>query len=248
MDKYIEEYNKRLELLDRLEEKQKENLRKAKQKYEDIKNNPNIDKKELRLNIALKGILRCSNVLESTLEERKYIRVGSDETQKEKLDVYDNFVRSLRSNNSLDPNLCFHGSRDISSVLKIIESKELSSSSDRLGYETSYDVADQVSVTTLESLDITIQGYTGLTSSSASRAGAVFVVTPKDENEISSSRSLLIGNVDFNADPDRLVSIITTSENKDMLIEECLKSGIDITKVLTFNEYLEYAKRTSKIK
>ena len=245
---YIEEYQKKIINLSSLEEKQKQNLEKAKQRYEEIKNNPNIDKKELRLNIALKGVLRASRVLERTLEERLYLRIGNDEVEKEKNDIYENFTRELRNNNNLDPDLCFHGCRDIATVLKIIESGELSSSSDRLGYETSYDVEDQVSVTTLESLDITIQGYTGLNNSSSSRAGAVFVVTPKNEDEIESSRRLLIGNVDFKNNPDRLVSIITTKENKPLLVEACTLSGIDVSKVYTFSEYLEYAKRVSKTK
>ena len=248
MDKYIDEYEKRKKILFSIEERQKLTLEKMKQKYNEIQNNPNIDKKELRLNIALINILRASYALEKTLEEKLYLRVGSEELDLEKIEVYRNFARKLKEDNSLDPNLCFHGSRDIASVIKIIESGGLFSSSDRLGFDTSYDVEDQVSVTTLESLNITIEGYSGLTNPSSSRAGAVFVVTPKNEEEIESSRRLIIGNVNFKENPDRLVSIITTNENKDMIIEKCNLNGIDSNKVYTFNEYLQYAKKVGKAK
>ena len=64
------------------------------------------------------------------------------------------------------------------------EDGEISSSVDRVGSSTSYDVSDQVSVTTKNTIETTVQGYAGLTGNYNLPAGCIFVILPQDENEI----------------------------------------------------------------
>ena len=61
--------------------------------------------------------------------------------------------------------VCFHGTK-YGNIENILKSGGLSSSVDRVGYSTSYDIEDQVSVTVVNTLATTINGYTGFGSTS----------------------------------------------------------------------------------
>lgn len=238
MNRYEQEYQKQLELLEKQIEMAKISYEKAKAKYETIKNDPSINNWERKLEACEKNLKVKIYALSNLIDQQEFMRVGSEETEQEKMNVYRNFSKELKEKLSKESTLCFHGCSHIYRVKAILKQGQISSSVDRLGFQTSYDVDEQVSVTTRSSIDVTMESYVGLTSNSSFPAGALFVIKPKDEQKIESSKSLLIGNVDFKTNPERLVAIISTSENKKRIIEWCKASGVLKEKVYTFDEFL----------
>ncbi len=194
-----------------------------------------------------RAIGRTLNSIDLYSNQLKILRPPTNEDMEYRLNVYQNFHREARL--VLPPNcpLCFHGTK-FGNIERILKTGGLSSSVDRLGYSTSYDVEDQVSVTVADTLETTIQGYTGLVSFEEP-AGCVFIVLPKNQQEYNSSRSsMLIGNVDFIKEPERLVGILTTPENIDQIRTWCKEYGIkcDPKDICDFNEFLERAREESK--
>ena len=235
---YEEEYLKKKELLTENILRTKERIEKDLQEYEEIKENDSTDNKEKYLEVLKNKIIRLQNYLHLLKMERKYSRPGTRETEIEKSRLYDNFAKDLKELLSSKYHYCFHGCRYIYLVKEIIESGILSSSVDRFGLETSYDVDNQISVTTIDTLETTMSGYAGLTNSPTQPAGAVFVLSPKDENEVESSNRMIIGSINFKEEPNRLKCILTTSENKEKITKWCMENSVDFEKVLTYDEFL----------
>lgn len=235
----IEEFQKKRELLLRNRELAMQRLEKAIEKYEKIKNDSTIDKKELRLEIAQKTINTRKHALEQIEYQLEFLRPSTQEDIDYRLKQYSDFSKMVKDTVPDDLHLCFHGC-PIYAARQIIEDGEISSSVDRLGTETSYDVSDQVSVTTKNTIETTVQGYTALTGNYNLPAGCIFVVTPKDETEIKSSEtSMLIGNISFRENPERLYSIITTPENIGRVCEWAEKANIDLSKIHDFEGFLQ---------
>ena len=240
----IEEFKNKKMLLLRNRENAIQRLEKAKEKYEKIKSDSTIDRKELRLEIAQKTINTRKHALELIENQLEFIRTSSQEDIEYRLKQYSEFSKRVKETVPNDLHLCFHGC-PIYAARQIIECGEISSSADRLGIETSYDVSDQVSVTTKNTIETTVQGYTDLTGNNNIPASCIFVVTPKDEDEIKSSEtSMLIGNVSFRENPERLYSIITTPENIDKVTKWTEKSSIDLSKIHDFEGFIQNIIRT----
>ena len=240
----IEEFNKKKDILIRNRESALQRVEKAKEKYRKIEIDDTIDKKELRLEVAKKTIqLReyALGLIESQLE---FLRPSSQDDMEYRLKQYNEFSKQIKAVVPDDLHLCFHGC-PIYSAKNIIEDGEISSSVDRVASSTSYDVSDQVSVTTKNTIETTVQVYAGLTGNYNLPAGCIFVILPQDENEIKTSEtSMLIGNVSFREKPERLYSIITTPENIEVVTEWAEKANIDISKIHDFEGFIaEIAKQ-----
>ena len=240
----IEEFNKKKDILIRNRESALQRVEKAKEKYRKIEIDDTIDKKELRLEVAKKTIqLReyALGLIESKLE---FLRPSSQDDMEYRLKQYNEFSKQIKAVVPDDLHLCFHGC-PIYSAKNIIEDGEISSSVDRVASSTSYDVSDQVSVTTKNTIETTVQVYAGLTGNYNLPAGCIFVILPQDENEIKTSEtSMLIGNVSFREKPERLYSIITTPENIEVVTEWAEKANIDISKIHDFEGFIaEIAKQ-----
>lgn len=139
--------------------------------------------------------------------------------------------------------LRFHGT-PIYNVPAIMHGGGLSSSVDRLGGETSYDVADQVSVTTARTLDVTLQSYSGLLEEDCMLpAGCVFVLLPASKEEEAAGASMLMSNVDFAEHPEQLFGIMTSEENLPAMRQLAAETGIDPSKVHEFFEFPDYLAR-----
>jgi hypothetical protein len=134
--------------------------------------------------------------------------------------------------------LRFHGA-PIYAARDIIASGGISSSVDRLGIETSYDVADQISVTTPDSLEVSLDSYTGLSQDKYfTPAGCLFAVLPATHEDVEAGKvSMLMGNVDFKEHPEQLVGIMTTPENIYRVKEWTNSAGIDPSLVVEFKEF-----------
>lgn len=235
----IKEFERKKEILLRNRESALQRVEKAKEKYENIKSDDTIDKKELRLEIAQKTIQSRIYALEQINNQLEFLRPSSQDDIDYRLKQYSEFSKQVKSEVPDDLHLCFHGC-PIYAAKHIIEDGEISSSVDRIGSETSYDVSDQVSVTTKNTIETTVQGYTGLTGNYNLPAGCIFVILPKDDNEIQTSEtSMLIGNVSFKENPERLYSIITTPENIEKVTEWAEKANIDLSKIHNFEGFIQ---------
>lgn len=136
--------------------------------------------------------------------------------------------------------LRFHGA-PIYAARDIIASGGISSSVDRLGIETSYDVADQISVTTPDSIEVSLDSYTGLSQDNYfTPAGCLFAVLPATHEDVEAGKvSMLMGNVDFKEHPEQLVGIMTTPENVNRVKEWTNIAGLDPNLVVEFKEFPE---------
>ena len=134
----------------------------------------------------------------------------------------------------------FHGA-PIYAARDIIASGGISSSVDRLGIETSYDVADQISVTTPDSLEVSLDSYTDLYQDGYFiPAGCLFAVLPASHVDAEAGKtSMLMGNVDFKEHPEQLVGIMTTPENITRVKDWSESAGIDPNLVIEFSKFPE---------
>ena len=235
MKNYLDEYNQNKSLLLYNKKIRQEKLDKAIQKYEKIKNS-DIDKKEQRLQLAAINVNRRKYALNIIEEELFYLRPASKEDIEYRLRQYKDFAEEARKCIPEDLPLRFHGC-PIYAAKKIIESGEISSSADRQGFETSYDTNGQISVTTKDSLDITVTSYSGLIDDYTLPAGCIFVLLPKDDFDRESGKSLLMENVNFRNEPSRLFAIITTPENILKVSNWCKENNIDLNKVYDYDNF-----------
>ena len=151
----IKEFKRKKEILLRNRESALQRVEKAKEKYEKIESDDTIDKKELRLEIAQKTIQSRIYALEQINNQLEFLRPSSQEDMDYRLKQYSEFSKQVKSEVPDDLHLCFHGC-PIYAAKHIIEDGEISSSVDRIGSETSYDVSDQVSVTTKNTIETTV--------------------------------------------------------------------------------------------
>lgn len=236
MKEIFGEFEKRKNNLIRYKTTLEENLKKAIDNYNSIESSE-IDKKEARLKIAQKTISSRKNALAQVEGQLAFLRPSNEKDMEYRLRQYDEFPKKIKDLVPEDLPLRFHGC-PIYTAKQIIESGEISSSVDRLGVETSYDMEGQISVTTKDTLDTTIHGYTHL-SENFLPAGCVFVLLPKDELDTKAGNSMLMGNVNFKQEPNRLYAIITTPENIKRVSQWAKVSGIDLSKIHDFDEFGE---------
>lgn len=228
-------YNKKKELLLKNKEIFEQRLRTEIEKYEKLKN-AEVDKKEQRLEIAAKKVATRMYALEQIKDQISFLRPSSKEDMEYRLRQYDEFSKKMRTCIPDDLPLRFHGC-PIYTAKHIIESGELSSSVDRLGIETSYDVAGQISVTTKNSLETTVQSYAGLNGNYELPAGCIFVLLPQNDLDAESGKSMLMNNVSIRKEPERLFAIITTPENYERLREWCKNYNIEEEKIYDYDGF-----------
>lgn len=221
--------SKRQEAVDKLD--------KAKKQYDDIKES-NINMKEKRLTLASNNISRAENVLNQINGKIQFMRPKNEEDIKYRLEQYDNFSEKVNEGIADDLPLRFHGC-PIYTAKDIIDSGTISSSMDRLGISTSYDTEGQISVTTNKTIETTIHGYTDLTGNYNMPAGCIFVLLPKDQFDESLGSSMLMENVDFKKDKDRLVAVISTPENQNRLQQWFVANDLDKNKIVDFNSFVK---------
>ena len=224
-------YRKRLE----------ENLTRANEKYLAAQAAPDEGKKEKKLAVAKNNISSRQHALEKNLLLEEFSRPATQEDISYRDRQSSEFTSNLNKAIPKDNDLFFHGC-PIYAARDIIKSGGLSSSVDRIGVSTSYDVEDQVSVTTKDSLDITIGSYTGLNGEGYHLpAGCVFVFKPENEEDLENAKkSLLTSNTSFRDNPERLIAILSSKENSERLNEWCKNAEIDTSKVFDFDGFVKH--------
>lgn len=134
-----------------------------------------------------------------------------------------------------DCDLCFHGTT-IWNTEKILKSKNISAEIDRVGKnEDVLDMSGKISVTTINNIWFTLQGFADLDNFDYP-AGCIFVMSPKNKEEIKSSKDKnIINNVDFGKEPNRLKAIITTPENIQRVKTWLEESDLNISDNIVFD-------------
>lgn len=248
-----ENYQKYKENLIRLKSQAEERLQQAIDEYNKDRelveaSSMSDDKKARRLQARLNIISTKKRALNNLSNQLEFVRPSTEEDKIYRLRQYDEFPQKIGNVVQDDLPLRFHGC-SIYAARDIIHSGEISSSVDRLGIETSYDVEGQVSVTTKQTIETTIRGYTDLVGNYDMPAGCVFVLLPKDEYDAKAGeKSMLMQNVSFKDEPDRLVSIITTPENIDKVTDWSQECGIDVSKIYDFDGFIKSIEKNELIK
>lgn len=170
----------------------------------------------------------------------------------ERLRIIDTYPELINKHVSDDDPLFFHGVSSIAKLEDIL-------SSGHLGYledeeSRSFTTSGMLDVTTKDSIATSINGFTGLNCSDANKylpAGCLIVVAPKDDGEKAYANQKTgsehsIPTVDFENTPSRIVSIISTNENRNYVLELASKYHIDSVKVHTFDSFIEYLSQRSQ--
>lgn len=231
----MEIFKKKKEILIKNKELAEQRLLFVVEKYKRIEES-DVDKKEERLRIARMAIITKKYALQQINEQIEFSRPESEEDIAYRQRQYDEFPNLIKSIVPNDIPLRFHGC-PINVAQHILNDGEISSSVDRLGITTSYDVEDQVSVTTKDTIETTVRGYAGLSGNFNMPAGCIFVVLPRDEMDAKAGDSMLMSNVSFKENPERLVSIITSPENLQRVSQWAQEAGIDISKICDYDGF-----------
>lgn len=186
---------------------------------------------------AVFGSVRAIDRQLQVIEEKKRLaRPRAEADIAYRHEVVDTLVGAIRAVTPKGLPLRFHGTPAYN-VAAIFEAGGLSSSVDRMGQASSYDVSDQVSVATVDTLGVTVEGYTGLTGDYMIPPGCIFVMLPGSEEEARAGGSMLMGNVDFRTYPEQLFGILAPREKVEDVRTMAGASGIDPAKV---HEFLEF--------
>ena len=237
MSETLEKFEKKKMLLTKNKELAESRLQSALAKHQELQTS-DIDKKETRLEISMKNISVRKHALELLEDKLEFLRPENPDDIAYRNRQYEEFPKKIKEIVPDNLPLRFHGC-PIYAAKKIIHDGEISSSADRLGYETSFDSEGQISVTTKQTIETTIWGYTDLGGDYNIPAGCVFVLLPKDENDAKAGDSMLMENVSFKENPDRLFAIITSSENIENIKKWSQESGIDISKIHDFDGFIQ---------
>jgi hypothetical protein len=195
-------------------------------------NNPKLKILQTTLNMKEYALSNYQNKME-------FLREPTNEDREYRFDILDNWPRKVSKTVPSNLPLRFHGC-PIYTAKKILYVGGLSASSDRLGFDTSYDASGQVSVSTAENIEITTRSYTDLSAENFTLpAGVIFVLIPKNELDAQASASLLMGNVNFKESPNRLFAIVSTPENTERLKEWAKWASVPESKINTFDSFLK---------
>ncbi|MBQ8522418.1 MAG: hypothetical protein IJ458_01995 [Clostridia bacterium] len=173
-------------------------------------------------------------------DDISFKRLASKDDIKYRKIVQVTFEKRLKEVLEKDCTLCFHGT-PIWNAKEIIKSGNITSLIDRIGpKENVIPNPGKISVSTINNLWFTIKYHADLFNYDYP-AGCVFVIQPKDEDEIKSSReNNEINNIYFDKQPERLKAIITTPENINLVRSWIDESNLKINNqiVVDYDEFI----------
>lgn len=221
-------------------------------RIEDLQNtlsDPNNNLSERALEVyyrRLNDSVSQSRALKSQVD---YVRPNTQEDFDERLALVRDYHPVIKDLVKDRVPLVFHGNRHLGVVQDIIRSGGLFTPEERNVSMTSF--ASQIDVAYKDNIRVSLEfAEPGL--GSFLPYGAVFAFFPKEEefdNVLRTGESTEVfggvEGVNFIEEPDRLVAIITTSENIEIIKGVCDEVGIDSNKVVTHQEFLEIAPNIS---
>ena len=214
----------------------KENLNEA------ISNNDTrlIEAYQKRLNSYLQRLKNLKTIIE-------YLREPNYEDILEREQVIKEFPNMVKE---VIPNgipIVFHGNKNIGIVHEIIKSGGLFTPEQRRVDYSSF--ATLIDVTYKDNIRVSCE-FAEQSNGYILPYGAIFVFLPLErekENVLSTKdNSEVFGGVegvDFRKEPNRLIGIITTNENKNRIRNWCNKYNLDSQKVFTHEEFIINCKK-----
>ena len=180
-------------------------------------------------------------------EELQFARPETAVDIEERRRILKTYANTIRNTVTDEHPLWFHGVKNLASLEKILASGHLGYLEDE--ESKSLTTPGTVDVTSKYSIDTTIEGFTGL-SSNYLPAGCIFVLFPKDADEVQKTQKFdseqSIETVDFHKNPDRVYSIISTTENLSYISNLVNKYGLNENKVHSFDSFIEKYKADFK--
>lgn len=197
------------------------------------------------------------NVKEMLMNKIKYykgmldfIRPVTEEDIIERNDIFLNYADKVKNVIPDDIPYAFHGNSKIFSVIEIIETGGLYTPKERNSSYNSF--TSQIDVTCKDNINASIK-FADPGIKSFLPYGAIFVVLPREEEikkvlETKENAEVNggISRVSFKDNPDRLINIITTTENKKLLQKVLIENNLNEEKVVTHDEFIELCREKFK--
>ena len=184
--------------------------------------------------VCLANVAGAERGIRITQGQLEFLRPSSELDVQYRLRVYEELPRHTSSKFSIGSEVRFHGT-ELPRVRDILASGEISSSVDRDGVETSYDVSGQISVTEPSDISTTVHNFSGmLTRECALPAGCIFALMPSSKEDALAGRSHLMGNVYFREQPELILGILTSPENIPRVQEWAESAGLNPEAVQEF--------------
>lgn len=158
--------------------------------------------------------------------ELQLLRPPIEEDVNYRKDLVRRFGEEVQINTAENLDLRFHGT-SLVSALDIIDSGSISASAERGLGDSSFDVSGQISVTDVESVDLSIKDYTAIKDVFLPM-GCLFVLLPRDEEDAASVRSYLMKSTrifDNGNCTKQFVRILTSPEALPLVKERLKKNG-----------------------
>lgn len=221
-------------------------------RIEDLQNtlsDPNNNLSERALEVYYRRLNDSVSQLRTLKSQVDYVRPNNEIDFNERLALVRDYHPLIKDLVKDGVPLVFHGNRHLGVVQDIIRSGGLFTPEERDVSMTSF--ASQIDVTYKDNMRVSLEfAEPGL--GSFLPYGAVFAFFPKEEefdNVLGTGDSSEVfggvEGVNFIEEPDRLVAIITTGENIEIIKDLCNEVGIDPDKVVTHREFLEIAPNVS---
>lgn len=153
----------------------------------------------------------------------------------------DNFASRLQEVAPEYLDIRFHGT-PIYNAKAILESGGIFSSVDiNDGYLASTDLSGEISTTSIDTINRTLQGwFAGIASYNRNLpCGCIFALLPRDERDKQLKSQDAMQSINFREHPEQLYGIITTNENIPNVRQWLQNAGLDIDLATNFEGFLE---------
>lgn len=188
------------------------------------------------------GIIRYRRAIAELEDKLRVQRPSSAADIEYRNSIRDQLPQLIAENTPSNLPIRFHGS-PIYFAEDIIFTGELSSTPDRFGVESSFDIKGFISVTMPKDVATSIYGYMDLQQDLYTMPpGCLFVVLPDSKVDEEAGRSMSMGNVNFFKEPQRLFAVVTANENLDQVKQWMAANSQDQAKVFEFFEFSQYLK------
>lgn len=188
-------------------------------------------------------IKNSTNVIElqierlKLLDQLKYLRPDNKADLDYREDVLCSFPDWAMENIPDSMRLVFHATT-LANTERILNSGKIISGKDRWSIHTSSDDVDEISVTTKDSLLISIAGYMDMPTFNLPAGCLLVLKTNRFEYEKAQKESR-IHNVFFRKNPKQLYAVVTTPENINRVKWWMKKNNLSPDKAIDFNGFKE---------
>ena len=173
------------------------------------------------------------------LDKLKYLRPAFSEDISYRREIVEDFPCWAHEHIPDDLHLVFHAT-GIANAERILNSGRITSGKDRWTIRTSGDGAGEISISTKDSLFISLAGHMDLVGQKYYLPGGCLFVLQVDEEKYKIAKDdAHIPNVQLRKKPDQLYAIVTTPENVDRVKWWMKKNDFSPQKVCDFKSFQE---------